>query len=103
LLIDGVEIPAAFTTPPEPRQALLLIPGSLNSDVDGNFAPLFPGQPASTPHMYKDLESNLARSEARCCRITQNCIGHSNPLEALLRQILIANDFTCPRPSFRKA
>ncbi len=59
LLIDGVEIPAAFTTPPKPRLALLLIPGSLNSDVDGNFAPMFPGQPASTPHMYKDLAEQL--------------------------------------------
>ena len=38
--IDGVKIPARFVMPKHPVAAVLLIPGPLNSDVDGNYAPL---------------------------------------------------------------
>ncbi|HVA64933.1 MAG TPA: hypothetical protein VNF74_14505, partial [Terriglobales bacterium] len=47
---------------------MLLVPGSLNSDVDGNFAPLFPGQPALAPHAYKDLAEQLAASDLAVLR-----------------------------------
>ena len=61
LEIDGIEIPAVITTPEAPpRAALLLIPGSLNSDVDGNFAPMFPGQPEMRTWVYKNLAEQLA-------------------------------------------
>ncbi len=59
LEVDGLEIPAALTAPEGAAAALLLIPGSMNSDLDGNFAPLFPGQPAATPHAYRDLAEQL--------------------------------------------
>ncbi len=58
--IDGVQIPGILLRPPQPLAGLLLIPGSLNSDVDGNYAPIFPGQPAIAPHAYKDLAGQLA-------------------------------------------
>jgi len=60
LSIDGVEIPAVFTAPAQPCAAVLLIPGSLNSDVDGNFAPMFPGQAAAVTNVYRDLATQLA-------------------------------------------
>jgi uncharacterized protein len=58
-LIDGVRIPAVLILPLDPAAGLLLTPGSHNSDVDGNYAPMFPGQPA-LPHAYKDLAVQLA-------------------------------------------
>jgi pimeloyl-ACP methyl ester carboxylesterase len=59
-VIDGVQIPGILVTPQHPVASLLLIPGSLNSDVDGNYAPMFPGQPGVAPHAYKDLAFQLA-------------------------------------------
>jgi uncharacterized protein len=58
--IDGMQIPAVMVTPPHPTAALLLVPGSFNSDVDGNYAPVFPGQPGTAPHAYKDLALQLS-------------------------------------------
>jgi alpha-beta hydrolase superfamily lysophospholipase len=45
--------------PQDPLASVLLIPGSLNSDVDGNYASMFPGQPSIAPHAYKDLALQL--------------------------------------------
>ena len=59
-IIDGIQIPGLLTMPDHPTAALLLIPGSLNSDIDGNFASMFPGQPSIAPHAYKDLAAQLA-------------------------------------------
>jgi len=60
LVIDGVQIPGILAKPQHPVASLLLIPGSLNSDVDGNYAPMFPGQPGANPHAYRDLALQLA-------------------------------------------
>lgn len=59
-VIDGMQLPGMLVLPEEPVASVLLIPGSLNSDVDGNYAPMFPGQPSSAPHAYKDLALQLA-------------------------------------------
>ncbi|HUX67880.1 MAG TPA: alpha/beta fold hydrolase [Terriglobales bacterium] len=75
LVMDGIELPAALTLPPQPLAALLLIPGSLNSDVDGNFAPMFPGQPACLPHAYKDLAEQLAAARLAVLRYAKTGPG----------------------------
>ena len=59
-VIDGLQLPGILVMPEHPVASVLLIPGSLNSDVDGNFAPMFPGQPSATPHAYKNLALQLA-------------------------------------------
>ncbi|HEY3740367.1 MAG TPA: alpha/beta fold hydrolase [Bryobacteraceae bacterium] len=56
LAISGMEVPFAFTTPDSAATAaVLLIPGSLFSDVDGNY-PTW----NMSPHAYKDLAHHLA-------------------------------------------
>src|SRR5579883_971323 len=53
-VISGMEIPAAVVLPDHAAAAVLLIPGSLFSDVDGDY-------PAWNvrPHLYRDLASQL--------------------------------------------
>ncbi|MGH9395161.1 MAG: alpha/beta fold hydrolase, partial [Terriglobales bacterium] len=70
-----LELPAALTAPSQPAVALLLIPGSLNSDLDGNFAPMFPGQPAMNPHVYKDLAEQLAERGIAVLRFSKSGPG----------------------------
>ena len=56
LVVSGMEIPAGVTTPEgAAKAAVLLIPGSLFSDVDGNY-PTW----NMSPHAYKDLAHQLA-------------------------------------------
>jgi uncharacterized protein len=74
-LIDGVRIPGKLLLPQHPVAAVLLIPGSLNSDVDGNFAPMFPGQPPVAPHAYKDLAGQLSSSGVAVLRFAKTGPG----------------------------
>lgn len=60
LQIDGVDTPAVWTSPETPLAALLLIPGSLNIDENGDMAPMFPGQQPLRSHMYRDLAESLS-------------------------------------------
>jgi fermentation-respiration switch protein FrsA (DUF1100 family) len=55
LTVRGVEIPCRITRPERAKAVVLLLPGSLFSDVDGNF-------PAMNlrPHAYADLAAQLA-------------------------------------------
>lgn len=73
--VDGVNIPAVLTKPEHAVAALLLIPGSLNSDVDGNYAPMFPGQPATAPHAYKDLAEQLTTAGIMVLRFAKTGPG----------------------------
>ncbi|MGN6593828.1 MAG: alpha/beta hydrolase [Terriglobales bacterium] len=57
--VDGMDVPAVLTTPAQPRAALLLVPGSMNVDVEGNFAPMFPGQVQVNTWVYKQLAEQL--------------------------------------------
>jgi alpha-beta hydrolase superfamily lysophospholipase len=75
LAVDGLEIPAALTAPADAAAALLLIPGSANSDVDGNYAPMFPGQPAMSPHLYADLAEQLYGLGITVLRFAKNGPG----------------------------
>ena len=75
VVVDGVKIPAVLTAPPEPIAGVLLIPGSMNSDVDGNYAPMFPGQPAMAPHVYKDLAQHLAAGRLAVLRFAKSGPG----------------------------
>ncbi len=75
LCVDGLEIPAALSAPAGAAAVLLLIPGSMNSDLDGNFAPLFPGQPAAAPHLYRDLAGQLAALNVAVLRFAKNGPG----------------------------
>lgn len=75
VVIDGVKIPAVLTVPPEPIASVLLIPGSMNSDVDGNYAPMFAGQPAMTPHTYKDLALHFAAERLAVLRFAKSGPG----------------------------
>jgi hypothetical protein len=53
--VSGVEIACRFTVPPDPaRGAVLLLPGSLYSDVDGNYPTM-----NMRPHAYADLARQL--------------------------------------------
>src|SRR3954469_2158832 len=57
LSIPGYAVPAALTLPDgEPRGAILLVPGSMFSDVDGNY-PTW----KSFPRVYAHLAEGLAR------------------------------------------
>lgn len=85
LPVDGVEIPAVIHCPAACRAAVLLIPGSLNADVDGNFAPMFPGQPPARPHVYLDLGTQLAAQGLTVLRFSKRgpgtgCITHDKDL-----------------------
>ena len=75
VVVDGVKIPAAVFAPPHPIASLLLIPGSMNADVDGNFAPMFPGQPAFFPHVYKDLAHQLGAQRIAVLRFAKTGPG----------------------------
>lgn len=75
LVVDGLEIPAVFTAPPSARAALLLVPGSLNSDVDGNYAPMFPGQPETRTNVYRDLAAQLAERGVAVLRFAKSGPG----------------------------
>src|SRR4051794_18991293 len=57
LEVDGLRFPAVLTVPAagDPASAVLLIPGSLFSDVDGDY-PIW----NLHPHMYADLARQLA-------------------------------------------
>ena len=54
---EGYQLPAALTVPEGQvvRWSIVLIPGSMGSDVDGNY----PGMHMN-PHMYADLARQLA-------------------------------------------
>jgi pimeloyl-ACP methyl ester carboxylesterase len=54
---EGCQIPAALTVPEgqEVRWSIVLIPGSMGNDVDGNYPEMH-----MTPHMYADLSRQLA-------------------------------------------
>jgi alpha-beta hydrolase superfamily lysophospholipase len=73
--VDGLEIPAVMTAPEAAEAALLLIPGSVNSDADGDYAPMFPGQPAVTPHAYRDLAEQLYERKVAVLRFAKNGPG----------------------------
>lgn len=91
LLIDGLELPLAFAASLGARSALLLIPGSMNSDVDGNYAPMFPGQPAMRPHLYADLAGQLATFGVATLRYAKSGPGTG----AVVRdEALAGNKFT---------
>lgn len=75
VVVDGAKIPAVLITPPHAVASVLLIPGSLNSDVDGNYAPMFPGQAAMTPHLYKDLAEQLAGKHIAVLRFAKSGPG----------------------------
>lgn len=75
LEVDGLELPAVFTAPDAASSALLLIPGSLNSDADGNFAPMFPGQPAMHTWVYKNLAEHLAARGIAVLRFSKSGPG----------------------------
>jgi len=55
---EGMLLPAALALPEsgDVRWGIVIIPGSMSSDVDGNY----PGTPTN-PHMYADLAQQLAR------------------------------------------
>src|SRR5439155_23285195 len=54
---EGYQLPAALTLPEgqEVRWSVVLIPGSMGSDVDGNYPEMH-----MHPHMYADLARQLA-------------------------------------------
>jgi pimeloyl-ACP methyl ester carboxylesterase len=54
---EGLRLPAKLTGPVEgkPRWGVVIIPGSMASDVDGNYP-----ETHSNPHMYADLAHQLA-------------------------------------------
>lgn len=54
VVVQGVEIPYRLTMPDHPQGAILLIPGSLFSDVDGNYPAM-----GLAPHTYADLARQL--------------------------------------------
>lgn len=55
VIVSGVQIACRFTMPQEtPRGAVLLVPGSLYSDVDGNYPSM-----NMRPHAYADLARQL--------------------------------------------
>jgi pimeloyl-ACP methyl ester carboxylesterase len=57
LTVRGVEIPCRISRPAaRPRGALLLLPGSLFSDIDGNYPSM-----NMRPHAYADMAGQLAR------------------------------------------
>lgn len=85
LQVDGVEIPTVLHRPEGSRVAVLLIPGSLNADVDGNFAPMFPGQPPMRPHVYLDLATQLEAEGITVLRFSKRgpgtgCVTHDEEL-----------------------
>lgn len=55
VVVRGVEVPYRITMPEHPRGAILLVPGSLGSDVDGNYPSM-----GLAPHAYADLARQLA-------------------------------------------
>lgn len=73
--IDGIRIPARLTMPERPIGSVLLIPGSLNSDIDGNYAPMFPGQPPITTNVYRDLAHQLGSLEIAVLRFAKTGPG----------------------------
>ena len=54
VIVHGVEVPYRITMPEHPRGAILLVPGSLGSDVDGNYPTM-----GLAPHVYADLAQQL--------------------------------------------
>lgn len=54
VVVRGVEVPYRLTMPEHPRGAILLVPGSLGSDVDGNYPAM-----GLAPHAYADLARQL--------------------------------------------
>ncbi len=59
LTVDGVKLPAAITKPctGKIKAAIVIVPGSLDSDIDGNY----PQMPGFAPHVYADLSKQLAQ------------------------------------------
>lgn len=82
LVVDGMRIPAIITTPnfKSPSANILLIPGTLASDVDGNY-------PAMNlyPHMYADLSRQLAARGYRVIRYAKT--GEGSGSEILDKEI----------------
>jgi len=70
LELDGARMPGVLTRPAEARAAVLLIPGSLWSDVDGNY----PAMNAS-PGLYKDLAEQLTERGAAVLRFAKTGPG----------------------------
>ena len=54
---EGVRLPAKLTRPAgePPRWGIVIIPGSMANDVDGNYP-----ETGSSPHLYADLARQLA-------------------------------------------
>src|SRR5579872_6177881 len=69
---EGVQLPAALTLPEgqEVKWSIVLIPGSMASDVDGNY-------PSANmhPHMYADLGQQLAQRGHAVLRYAKNGPG----------------------------
>ena len=59
LIVDGVKLPAAIMKPEDGKikAAVVIVPGSLFNDVDGNY----PDMPGFNPHFYLDLSKQLAQ------------------------------------------
>jgi hypothetical protein len=69
---EGYQIPAALTLPAERevRWGIVLIPGSMGNDVDGNYPEMH-----MNPHMYADLAQQLAIQGHAVLRYAKNGSG----------------------------
>ncbi|MGH9541975.1 MAG: alpha/beta hydrolase [Terriglobales bacterium] len=70
LELDGARIPGRLAAPAAPWAALLLIPGSLWSDVDGNYPAM-----GAAPGLYKQLAEQLAASGVAVLRFAKTGPG----------------------------
>src|SRR4051812_37984328 len=69
---EGVRLPAKLTRPTgtKPRWGIVIIPGSMASDVDGNYPEIH-----SSPHMYADLARQLAANGHAVLRYAKEGTG----------------------------
>ena len=82
--LSGAKIPAAVSLPvgPAPKWGLVLIPGSFNSDLDGNYS-FKDGNPfEARPHMYADLARQLAGCGVAVLRFARAGLTISDPAKA---------------------
>lgn len=70
LELDGARIPGRLVAPAAPWAALLLIPGSLWSDVDGNYPAM-----GAAPGLYKQLAEQLAAGGVAVLRFAKTGPG----------------------------
>ena len=70
VIVHGVEVPYRITMPEHPRGAILLIPGSLGSDVDGNYPTM-----GLAPHAYADLAQQLGARGYAVLRMAKVGLG----------------------------